>query len=247
MKNARRINRWLVSIIVLLLLPPALAFAHYAVFPEATRSLLIDYSSFQKQGEIYFSPTTPEALRQTMQQAIDQANARVATFWGGKRSQPKIIFCDTDEAYQSYGNKFGTPATNHLNWFGSHIVISKDGLDVDIIAHEISHAELQHRIGWRRREFKIPAWFDEGLAMQVDERPKYSEATWQQEIAKGLKPPDVRQLKNINQFMIGTADEVRMNFATARHEVSCWVTKEKLETLVDRINNGDSFEQAYQP
>lgn len=247
LKRGRCINRWFVSMLVLLLLPPVLACAHYAVFPEATRSILIDYSAFQKQGEVYFSPTTPEALRQTMLQTIGLANARVTTFWGSKLSHPKIIFCETDEAYQTYGNKFGTPAANHLNLFGSYIVVSKDGLDFDIIAHEICHAELQQRIGWRRREFKIPAWFDEGLAMQVDERAKYSEASWQQEIAKGIKPPDLQQLKKINQFATGTADEVRINYTTAKHEISRWMTNEKLAIFIERIKHGDTFEQAYKP
>ena len=54
-------------------------------------------------------------------------------------------------------------------------VFGPAGQTVDVLAHELAHAELLQRVGYFTMEFCVPAWFDEGLAVQFDERPDYKE------------------------------------------------------------------------
>ncbi|MDG1719807.1 MAG: hypothetical protein P8I31_00945 [Bacteroidia bacterium] len=67
--------------------------------------------------------------------------------FGGKELVNQFLFTATkSEDYRSFGSPFETPACAHLG-INSFIVINKNGLDVDIISHELSYAELYARIG----------------------------------------------------------------------------------------------------
>lgn len=50
------------------------------------------------------------------------------------------------------------------------VLIGPKGRDnLDVIAHEMAHCELHSRRGfWASR--RVPTWFDEVLALQVDQR-----------------------------------------------------------------------------
>ncbi len=79
--------------------------------------------------------------------------------------------------------------------------------DINILSHEISHTVLYRKIGWYRLHFKIPTWFDEGLAMQVDDRDYYSIDTLLNKKAAGLILPDVTNngySRKISQWFNGT-------------------------------------------
>ncbi len=56
-----------------------------------------------------------------------------------------------------------------LSILGTHIVVGPSGINIDVLAHELSHVEIVARVGywqWRR----ISNRFDEGLAVQADYR-----------------------------------------------------------------------------
>ena len=48
--------------LVFIILIPIAAFAHYIIFPQETKSILIDYSNFKKEERIYFNALTPVQL-----------------------------------------------------------------------------------------------------------------------------------------------------------------------------------------
>jgi len=52
----------------------------------------------------------------------------------------------------------------------SYIVVSPEYLNVDILAHELTHAEVHARVFTGRLWdwLSIPTWFDEGIALQND-------------------------------------------------------------------------------
>ncbi len=104
------------------------------------------------------------------------------------------------------------PALTYIK-FGSYIVISNEGVDLDIIAHEISHAEFYERIGFYNWSFKIPRWFDEGLAMQNDNRNYYSEDTLKLKSNNYKNLPDVKKLKSGKQFNEeGSHEQIMLNY-----------------------------------
>ena len=231
--------------LVLLIVISISALAHFIIFPQQTRSILISYSGFNKDGRLYFNNNTPQNKVDTVKQLIELAANRVAGFWGQKTCNPKYIYCESEEDFKKYGSPYSVPALTHIK-LGAYIVISNEGIDLDIIAHEIAHAEFYERLGFYNWSFKIPSWFDEGLAMQNDNRDYYSEDTLKARSNNYKNLPDIKKLKSGKQFNEeGTHEQIMLNFMTARLEVKNWYTKEKLDKLIKDINAGKSFDEAF--
>ncbi len=96
---------------------------------------------------------------------------RIDSFWLGKQAKPKLIICGTPQEYQKYcqstegaGCSLGTP------WGQSYVILNAQGLNVDVISHEMSHVELLDRLGWWKTTMDIPQWFNEGTALMLDRR-----------------------------------------------------------------------------
>jgi len=232
-------------VLVFLIVIPVSTFAHFIFFPQQTRSILIDYSNFKKDGRLYFNSNTPENKVDTVKLLIALASDRVAEFWGQKTCNPKFIYCESEGDFKKYGSPYKVPALTHIK-LGSCIVVSNQGIDLDIIAHEISHAEFYERIGFYNWSCKIPRWFDEGLAMQNDYRNYYSEDTLKLKSDNYKNLPDVKKLRSGKQFNEdGSQEQIMLNYMAAKHEVKNWYTKEKLDQLIKDINSGKTFEEAF--
>ncbi|MEN0050480.1 MAG: DUF1570 domain-containing protein [Bacteroidota bacterium] len=216
---------------------------HAFAFPQETRCILIDFHDFEQKDKLYYRANVEDATIIQLENLIEEAEARVADFWGEKTVKPKFIYCDTDEDYLKFGVPFLTPACANMK-LGAYVVISSQGLDLDIIAHEISHTELYNRIGFFNRIRKIPTWFDEGLAMQVDWRNYYSTDSLKAR-TNFENLPAVTQMQNPRQFGSGTIEKVQLNYSTSKHLIQQWYSKEKLDRFIDAINEGTSFEEAY--
>jgi hypothetical protein len=242
MPKIKKLILWIFLIFFITI--PIAAFAHFIFFPQQTRSILIDYSGFKKNGPLYFNTNTPKYKIDTVQSLIQAASARVAGFWGQKTCNPKFIYCETEADFKKFGSPMPVPALTHIK-FDAYIVISNEGAEADIIAHEISHVELYNRIGFYNYTIKIPTWFDEGLAMQNDYRNYYSEDTLKLRTGNFKNLPDVKQLKNGKQFHEGSNEQIKLNYMSAKHEVKNWYSKEKIQRLIKDLNAGKSFEDAF--
>jgi len=228
-------------ILVLILLAGG---AHFWVFPQETRCIMIDLYSFEREDDLYYRSDVPADTVARLQQVLDQAKARVGEFWGEMTVEPKYIYCQADEDFLDFGVPFMAPACANMK-LGSYVVISNQGIDLDILAHEISHTELFNRIGFFNRLRKIPTWFDEGLAMQVDDRSHFSIDSLALLTKNFDLLPDVKKLENNQDFGGGTPEEVRINYAASRYVVGKWYTPGKLTGFLEKINDGSSFEEAY--
>jgi hypothetical protein len=229
---------------VVLILIPVAALAHFIIFPQQSRSILIDYSGFKKDGRLYFNTATPKNKIDSLKSLLDGANARISNFWGEKTANPKFIYCDKATDFSKYSNAPSAPAITHCK-LGTYIVLSNDGVDLDIIAHEISHAEFYERVGFYKWSIAIPSWFKHGLAMQNDYRNYYSEDTLKVRSANFTNLPDIKKIKKDDAFYAGTHERVMLNYMTAKHEVKNWYTKQKLDKLIKDLNSGKSFEEAF--
>lgn len=223
---------------------PLAAVAHYVVFPQETRSILIQFSSFKKEGNIYFDAATPHTKIDSLKKLITQANLRVGAFWSQPISEPTFIFCTTDGDFKKYSSSPFAPAVTYVK-LGATIVLSADALDEDIIAHEISHAALYEHIGFFKFNFGIPSWFKHGLAMQNDYRNYYSVDTLKVKTDNFKTLPNIKTLTTDNDFYAGTHEQVMLHYMAAKHEIKNWYTKEKLQQFISAIRDGQSFETAY--
>jgi hypothetical protein len=88
---------------------------------------------------------------------IEKAKDRVRTFFGDVRFQDETIFiiCDDDKLTRKLGEDHGTV----ILYFPSetyYICISDEYLELDILAHEITHAELHIRLSPKhKKEFRL--------------------------------------------------------------------------------------------
>ena len=231
----------LLSLVVIFLIS---AISHAIVLPQATKCLFVDFYDLNKEGKIYFEKGFTQEEKNEIVALVSQAESRVASFWGEKTVEPKFIFCKSMDLYHTFGSSYPTPASAIMH-FGSYVVVNENGVDLDIISHELSHTELFERIGLINRSFKIPVWFDEGLAMQVDNRDYYSIDTLEA-LSNGFKNlPDVKSMKGYAAFGAGTREEVMMNYSASKYVVANWYSKEVLNNFINKLNNGANFEEAY--
>lgn len=232
------------AFLIFFIIIPVAAFAHFIIFPQETKSILIDYSNFKKDGRLYFNLNTSKNKIDTLKSLIHKASIRVDNFWGQKTCNPKFIYCDQEDDFKKYSSSPSAPAVTYLK-IGSVIVLSNSAIDLDIIAHEISHAEFYKRIGFYKFTFKIPSWFKHGLAMQNDYRSYYSEDTLKARSQNFKKMRDIKSLQSDGQFYKGSLEQVMLNYMVAKHEVKIWYARKKLDKLISDLNSGKSFEEAF--
>jgi hypothetical protein len=124
---------------------------------------------------------------------------------------------------------------------------------------------------WARLTFpawkRMPQWFDEGVAVAISEAPEHSEQHWLFLVSSGIArpaPEELRTLKSLDQWLgavrrysdnknaerraRGEA-EIHSIYAAAGHELRPWLAAAGnlgLLEFIARLNNGESFESAYQ-
>ena len=187
--------------------------------------------------------------QQELLEMIEQAKDRVRTFFGDMFFQDKTFFiiCDDEKLTRKLGEDHGTvifyfPSETH------YICISDEYLELDILAHEITHAELHTRLSAEAQK-AIPTWFDEGIALQNDYREKYSEAQWTQQTDNGKNTVALEDMDTPAEFYAGEAEDRRFRYLNAKHELDVWMTshgQQGLLELLDRLNGGADFTTAYE-
>ena len=218
-----------------------LAFA----FPGMTACALIEFSGLETlpNGTRIPSSST-NAERQAILEIQTQAKTRIETMFGAPRAKPLVVFLNNPTTVftfksNSYGSTFfvGPRAC---------VIIGPDGTNVDVVAHELLHAELFARVGPWRRFREIPAWFDEGVAMQVDFRSRYdsSQAVDATELAS------LRTLRSMDQFNAGNDQEITRHYARSKRAVAQWLEKigrSNLYANLERIRAGESLDGVLGP
>ncbi|NLR93802.1 hypothetical protein [Flammeovirga agarivorans] len=231
-----------VSLILLVILMSTMAI-HAIAMPQLSRCLVIDAYEFKQVGNLYYRPDVSEEKITALNTMLEQAKERNLEFWGNNTASPKFIYCDTDDDYRRFGSPMMTPAGTHPH-FQSYVIISREGLNLDILAHEICHAELSARVGFVTRALKLPVWFDEGVAMQIDHRNYYSLDSLAVKSNQFTELPDIENMGPA-QFWGGNHSDIRMNYLTAKYKIQQWDPEQNLSLFIKKINEGASFEEAY--
>lgn len=186
--------------------------------------------------------------RQELMEMIGQAKDRVNNFFGGLSFQDNTIFIIYDD--ENLRRKIGEDHAAIIFSFPfeiRYICVSDEYLELDILAHEITHAEL-HACLSAEAQKTIPTWFDEGLAMQNDYRERYSEAQWTQQTNNGENAVALEDMDTPSEFYAGEADDRRFRYLTAKHELGVWMKsrgQQGLLELLEKLNDGIDFNTAY--
>lgn len=160
------------------------------------------------------------------------------------KSSPVFIYCEQETDFKKYSINPGAPAVTYCK-LGEHIVLSREGIDIDVIAHEISHAELYDRVGFYIWTFKLPDWFKHGLAMQNDYRNYFSVDTLRARTDNFKTIPDITNLKTSAQFYSGTTDQIMLRYMAAKYVINKWYTRDKLDRLLSDLRSGKSFDESF--
>lgn len=179
---------------------------------------------------------------------IGQARDRVQAFYGDLQYEKEtvIFICDDEKIIKRTGSGKDTctflfPQKKH------YIVISNEYFNLDILSHEMTHAELHTRLTKNALE-NIPTWFDEGIAVQNDYREQYGKEAWIKQTDNGKNTVALEDMDAPSEFYAGTADDRRFRYLNAKHELTGWMEthqQEGLLELFDRLNNGEDFDTAY--
>ena len=181
-------------------------------------------------------------------QMIDRAKERVETFFGDLRGLEDtiIILCDDDRLLAKLGGDHDTinvvfPTRKH------YICVSDEYLNVDVLAHELTHAELNARLSASAMR-RIPTWFDEGLSLQNDCREQYSEEQWVTQTDSGKNIVALEDMDTPLMFYAGEAADRRLRYLNAKHELAVWMAahgQHGLLALLEQLNGGADFHTAY--
>ncbi|WP_349295657.1 hypothetical protein ABEB22_14275 (plasmid) [Thioclava sp. 'Guangxiensis'] len=132
------------------------------------------YGFKQTASNFYVERETPEEKIISFKEALDNATVQVKDVFGGiKAPTPKIFVCATKYCAKRIGmNPNGEKASVILA--GRMMRVAPGGQSNTILSHELTHAELHHRVGISiMAQGLIPAWFDEGVAVAVSQDSRY--------------------------------------------------------------------------
>ena len=196
-------------------------------FPGSVACSIVGLSGFEAlaDGSLVQSGAT-DARRRQLVALRAQAQMRIASVYGATRAQPTVLFLDDMQAFWPAGRN-ATASTDFLPG-RTCVVIGPEGQNVDVLAHELVHAEVVDRLGFRRR-MTLPVWFDEGLAMQVDHRSTFDPPmdAWDSSF--------VRELDTAPEFFQFEGGKHVPNYAAAKREVSLWLGTDGARSLYPRL------------
>lgn len=101
---------------------------------------------------------------------VIRAQGMVAAAWGKLRANPRILICQTSQCQ----TRFGGGQALGMSYGAWAVHIGPTGTNATIIAHELAHAELFHRVGiLSMAQGQVPVWLNEGLAVIISQDARY--------------------------------------------------------------------------
>lgn len=200
---------------------------------------IVSESEFQKVGEnIYIDLNFTEKERTDIAEIVREAESRVEVTFGRSIASPKVILVSDVDLAAKYGAN-PTGAT-HRPPFVQYVVIGPEGINVDVVAHELTHAEIGARLSYWQRLTALPVWFDEGMALMVDYRRPYLP------INISLLKEEIDNVKrNFYGFQFFGSENTFKNYQASRMAV-VHIDPKDLYSGLDRVQNGEDIEYVFQ-
>ncbi|WP_026052982.1 hypothetical protein [Ruminococcus flavefaciens] len=232
-----------ISLILLLLLAAVYIFQ----FTGLGYRMSVPYrSSFEKVADnIYVNKNYSGNIKEAIQ-LTEEALERDRAFFGELQCTDTtiIIFCDDDKLLSKLDGDHDTKTSYTKK---NYISVSDEYLNIDIIAHELTHAELHTRLNVKALK-SIPTWFDEGLATQNDYREQYGLKAWIEQTDNGKNTVPLEDMDTGSEFYADPLEDRRFRYLNAKHEVSVWMDTHQqkgLLELLDKLNKGEDFDSVY--
>ncbi len=171
-----------------------------------------------------------------------KAVSRIASTFGPPRARPIIVHLSRADAlwpftFNSFGSATFVPGR-------AFVIIGPDERGVDVLAHELVHAEIFDRVGWWRRLTVVPTWFDEGAGMQVDNRAAFDlPRTERPGMTSAVRPRDTAA-----KFFNVPPHQLMRHYAWSKVQVAEWLTRVGNDQFYDRLaelHRGKPFKQMW--
>ena len=197
----------------------------------------------QVEPGVYARPGQAVDLRSGLLAELRSAELATQQFFGSRLARPTIALADAPalKEYLAVGNPF---AATFFHRDGILAVVTPRGLNAEVMAHMLAHAEIKHRIG-EAACARMPAWFDEGLSTLLDERPFLQDNALDAKAAALKGMPDMHALTGREAF-VGSEGEA--NLVLAKLEVRRWhriVGQDGVVGLLEALAGGAEFQAAY--
>ena len=233
----------------LILLIVAAVVWFFAFNPTGYRMSVSHRASFEKISDNVYINRNYTGSRDAITQLIDEAKSRVADFFGSLTCQDYtvMIICDDEKLLAKLG---GDHDTHHATLFPvkrSYVSVSTEYLTGDVLAHEVTHAELYERLSGKAFR-RLPTWFNEGIALQNDYREQYGPEAWAEQTDNGKNIVAHEDMDTAAEFYSGTKEDRRFRYLNAKHDIAEWLEKHGLQgfmALIDSLNGGEDFSAAY--
>ncbi|WDE06733.1 hypothetical protein SG34_007465 [Thalassomonas viridans] len=220
------------AIMLLILLTTGFITQKYALACET-----VQFSEYKQVAANIFSSPGVENVQGVLR-SIAEGKQRVGSTFGAMTASPKVVLVSTKDEAAGFGAN--STASAHYTPMGTCIVLGPKGQNVDVAAHELTHAEIGHRVGWLRHLLEIPVWFNEGIALLVDHRKPFLIENIQ------LSQEEVKAVKKLDTSRVFFAGEnIHKNYLASRlavNEVEPSLLYEKLALIRDGASFEDVFE-----
>lgn len=191
---------------------------------------------------LFIEKTASETARRQTETTLHDSRLAVGRYFGALQSNPAIFVCVTEGCYLNAERRGGkTVGISFLDWV---ILLSPRANAKVALAHELSHTELHTRLG--PRMFAVPIWFDEGLAVNVSDDPRYL-APPGSDTRCTVTPP--KRLPVNGATWVSATEATNTPYAEAACLVSIWLerqgSKSSVLKLVSDVKGGIPFARAY--
>jgi hypothetical protein len=216
-----------------------------AVFaaPGPTACLTVSALPLHRLSDGSFADKLSASDAQRYAALLGDARSRITAAFGAPEAKPIVVFFSRSEGIGLF--KLNSYASAQFVGHRACLFIGRDGQSVDVVAHELMHSELHHRVGAWQRMVNVPTWFDEGVAMQVDHRSRYDLSQQAAQAADAVK-----SLTTMSAFSSGDEATLVYRYAAAKATLATLLAKVDPTTLYSRlslIRDGVSLEVAFAP
>ena len=225
-----RIVKVSVLISVLLFTSSVVFFKKEAIACEA-----ISASHFEEiHPNVFTDSTVTNKQIASLLASITLAHERINQVYGEMSAVPRIIATNS-LAYQKFGlNPTGMQSSGFAR---ECVFLGSKGMNVDVIAHELVHAEVRDRTDLLTELVKLPAWFIEGTAIKVDYRAPFLI----ENIA--LTEQEITQIKSVF-FLHDFVNTSVKSYQASRMAIE-ELEPHDLYSGLARLNKGESFEEVF--
>ena len=196
---------------------------------------------------VYAARNLPLEERRRALTILRTARGRIAETFGAPVARPMTIIAANDREAARLGLASNVPGTAFISPLDTEVVLNLAHFSIDVTAHELVHAELAQRLGFWHRAVKLPVWFDEGVAVQLDRREPYlidCGAVGEQRIRQ------VRQLTTVRRFWQGDTAQIVRNYQAAKCAAAEVLEQHPPRTLyasLAQLTQGAHFDDVFGP